>query len=152
VIRAVEAAILAESAGHAVDLAEEARALDLLTARLLEIDAAENRLYERWDAKQITSAIYEGQLARLEADRRDAEQNKRQILDRQRVLQRVARGTTVLREALNAAQALPLEVFTAAEWTILFDALVADVVLDSHRQPTLQWREMSTESEALRAV
>src|SRR5437899_7997737 len=56
VIREVESAILAESAGHDVDLKDEATALGALTARLLEIDAAEHRLAERWDAKQITAA------------------------------------------------------------------------------------------------
>jgi len=148
VIREVESAILAESAGRAVDLKDEATALDALAARLLEIDAAENRLYERWDAKQITAAIYDGQLARLELDRRDAEQTKRQILDRRRVLQRVARGTTVLREMLNAAEALPLDEFTLAEWTTLFDALVADVVLDPDRRTKLRWRQSLTEMAA----
>jgi hypothetical protein len=148
VIREIESAILAESAGHAVDLEDEATALDALTARLLEIDAAENRLYERWDAKQITSAIYEGQLARLERDRRDVEQTKRQILDRRRVLQRVARATTVLREMLNAAETLPLDAFTPAEWTTLFDALVADVVLDPDRRTKLRWRQSLTEMAA----
>jgi DNA invertase Pin-like site-specific DNA recombinase len=151
VIRAVEAAILAESNSNALDLADEAIAMALLAEKLSDIDGAENRLYERWDSKKITSAIYEGQLARLEAERRDAEQKKRKILDRQRILQRVALGTSVLREALVATQALPLSEFTPAEWTTLFDALVADVVLDSHGQATLRWREMS-ESEALRAV
>ena len=109
---------------------------------------AENRLYERWDARQITTAIYDGQLARLELERRNAEQSKRQILDRRRVLQRVARGTTVLRETLNAAQGLPLDLFTPAEWTTLFDALVADVVLDSDRTPTLRWRQTLIEGVA----
>lgn len=151
-IREIEAAILAEAAGHAVDLEDEATALDALTARLLDIDAAENRLYERWDAKQITSAIYDGQLARLELERREAEQTKRQILDRRQVLLRVARGTTVLREMLNAAEALPLDAFTPGEWTTLFDALVADVVLDSDRRVKLRWRQSSTEMVAPRAV
>ena len=143
VIHEIESAILAESAGQAVDLSDEATALDALTATLMEIDAAENRLYERWDAQQITSAIYDGQLARLEHDRRDAEQTKRQILDRRQVLQRVARGTAVLREMLHGAEALPLEAFTPAEWTTLFDALVADVVLDPDRQTKLRWRQNS---------
>jgi hypothetical protein len=87
--------------------------------------------------------MYEGQLARLKAQRRDAQQGKRQILDRRRVLQRVARRTTVLHEMLKAAEDLPLDSFTPAEWTTLFDALVADVVLDSERRPTLRWRHTS---------
>lgn len=143
VIREIETAILRESAGHALEIADEATALDALTTTLAEIDAAENRLYERWDEKRITAAIYDGQLARLEAQRRDAEQSKRRILDRQRILQRVARGTDVLREMLNAARDLPLDSFTPAEWTTLFDALVADVVLDTQRRPTLRWRHTS---------
>jgi hypothetical protein len=117
--------------------------LETLTSTLAGIDAAENRLYERWDARKITAAIYEGQLARLETQRRDAEQSKRQILDRRRVLQRVVRGTTVLREMLNAAQDLPLDMFSPGEWTTLFDALVADVLLDAQRRPTLRWRHTS---------
>jgi len=146
VIREVEAAVLAESAGYTIDLANESAALDALNASLCEIQAAENRLYERWDAKQITRAIYDGQLARLETQRREAEQRKRQVLDRQYILERLSRGANVLREALKAAQDLPLEAFTPAEWTSLFDALVADVVLDAEGRSTLRWRQGSTES------
>ena len=47
---------------------------------------------------------------------------------------------------LTAAQDLPLEAFTPAEWTSLFDALVADVVLDADGRAMIRWQQGSAES------
>jgi hypothetical protein len=141
VIAQVEADILAAAASEARTAAEDDAALETAGDALRELDEAENRLYERWDAKQISRQVYERQTARIATDRLAHEEIMRQVLDRRRILQTAAGATQRLREGLVKAAALPLDgdQMTLDEWTDLLADLVQDVVVDARGVPTLRW-------------
>lgn len=137
----VQRQILAETAAEARTAADEAALLDLLTAELAELDAAENRLYERWDAGEISKAVYDTQTARIASKRRVTEESKRQVLNQRVIVERAERAVGALREHLLAAAPLPFEKLSLAEWTALFSEIVADVVLADDGTPSLRWRQ-----------
>ncbi|HYW86439.1 MAG TPA: recombinase family protein, partial [Chloroflexota bacterium] len=139
VIRQVEADILQAAASEARSQAEDDAVLETANTALSDLDAAEDRLYQRWDSKEITQGVYERQTARLAQERRLYEEAKRQVLDRRRILQTASIATMKLRQKLEKAAALPFEKLTMGEWTELLETLVADVVLDGQAVPHLRW-------------
>ena len=146
VIAEVEASLLAEAAHEARTAAQESAELERLTLELADLDERENRAYERWDSHKISEAVYHGQAAKIAAERQVAQEAKRQLLDRQRILREASTNTAQLRAALlEAGTDVDFDAMNDERWTELITRLVADVVLDAAGEPTLRWRHASRE-------
>lgn len=140
VIRQVERNLLAAVATEIRSQAEDALLLAQIAETLARLDAQEVRLYKNWDAGDITRVVYKGMISELADERRTAEEAKRQVLSRQRVLEQAAVATSVLRVALVGLDAEMLEAQSLAEWAQLFDRLVMNVYLDEAGDPRIEWR------------
>ena len=139
ILAAVQNELLASATGELRTPAQDAALLLEIERDLAELDAAENRLYKRYDKNEVSKAVYDGQTREIAAERQAKQESKRQILDREQILARAAAGLASLREGLIEAQGLDFAALSMEEWTTLFDRLVADVVLDPEARPSLSW-------------
>ena len=141
VITAVESDILAAAASEARSAAEDAQTLEQAALAIEALELREETLYVDWKAGEIGKGVYDRQRAAIQNERLLHEEARRQVLDRQQILQTAAVTTATLRVALAEAGELPLAELTLAEWTGLVDRLVQDVTLNATGQPTLRWRQ-----------
>lgn len=135
--------VLAEHDVQRGSLAEEAERLEHLSAAIAQLDDSENRLYERYDKHEISKNVYERQAARIDIERREAEEQKRQILAHQ-VVERVAdAAATTLLVTLSELGELQPALITDAEWSRILPDLVEAIDLDLGGKPTIRWRRPS---------
>jgi hypothetical protein len=144
IVSEVKVRVLADAAHEARSALDDAAELERLTDGLAELDALTDTLYHDLRIARpprLSEADYDRQKAKLDAERRALEEAKRRLLDHRTVIERAEQGTAVLRTALEDTRGLPLEQFTLAEWTAVFDALVSDVLLDHRGEPSLRWQQ-----------
>ena len=131
--------VLAEQEVEARSLADEARILDELDQALAELDDRENRLYERYDKKEISKNVYDRQTAEIASKRRETEERKRQLLAQRLIVQRAEQAALDLGQALAELGDIDVASFTDAEWGRVLPDLVEAVVLDVAGDPTIRW-------------
>ncbi len=142
VVAEVQSQIRAE-AERSNGLATEATELQRVTLTLANLDAQENRLYERWDAGDISKHVHKTQTMRIASKRQVAEEQKRRLLSHVAVFQRAERATTSIRQGLaNAASEIAMDQLTLASWSRMLDSLVSDIVLDERGEPSIRWHAM----------
>ena len=109
VIAAVEADILAAAASEARTAAEDAHTLEHAALAIDELEEREETLYTDWKSGEISKNVYDRQRAAIQNKRLVHEEARRQVLDRQQILQTAAVTTAKLRVVLAQAASLPLE-------------------------------------------
>jgi DNA invertase Pin-like site-specific DNA recombinase len=135
--------VLAEQDIEARSLAEEAALLDELDYTLGELDQRENRLYDRYDKKEISKNVYDTQTARIASERRDTEERKRQLLAQQLIVQRAEQAAQDLGRALEELGEIDVASFSDDEWASVLPDLVEAVVLDLDGEPSIRWHRPS---------
>jgi hypothetical protein len=135
--------VLAEQEVEARSLAEEARLLDELDQALAELDERENRLYDRYDRKEISKNVYATQTARIASARRETEERKRQLLAQQLIVQRAEQAAQDLSQALAELGDIDPASLSDDEWTCILPDLVEAVVLNLDGDPVIRWHRPS---------
>lgn len=131
--------VLAEQEIETRSVADEARLLAELDGELAVLDERENRLYERWDSKEIGKNVYDVQTARIGNERRAVAERKRHLLEQQMVVERAERAAQKLTSAFERLHDMPPSEIPDGRWGQLLPNLVEAIVLDVEGNPTIRW-------------
>jgi hypothetical protein len=139
-IAEVQAQVLAEEAAEWRRAADEITEFERLSLDLADLDARENRLYDRWDAGDISQNVYQTQVARVACRRRELENQRSDLLSQRPAIGSAERATESFQQRLAAAAKLPFDELLLESWSQLLDTLVTDVVVNEQGEPSLHWK------------
>lgn len=117
---------------HATAMAAKARHAQAFTAEIRELEAKEDRLFERYDAGEIDRETYDRQLRKVREQKRDREQklhdantheDAKYLMTAERVLELASR-----RDHCGKAVSLPTSVICSNAWFVTRASMVEPCV------------------------
>ncbi len=135
--------VLAEQVVEARSAAEEARLIEEMDQILAELNERENRLYERYDDKEISKAVYDTQTVKIGNQRRETEERKRSLLAQRLVVQRAEQAVRDLNQALAELGEIDPSRLSDEMWGRVLPDLVESIVLDASGEPSITWHRPS---------